>query len=119
MFRARISTPEGSDRRQARRTDAGGIYSDHGRLIDLSTRGCRLRTVRRWAEGRRRVIRLRSGSIDLQVVARCVWCQQDRLMSHVVGLAFDEVEAHRRELLTTLVESARPIRDDEPPSVAA
>lgn len=40
-------------------------------------------------------------------------------MSHVVGLAFDEVEAHRRELLTTLVESARPIRDDEPPSVAA
>lgn len=76
------------DRRNARRIRVKGLICDRGEVIDLSTKGMRLRVHRRWNEGHVRTITIVSDGTAVPVEARCVWCRQEGMFSHVVGLAF-------------------------------
>lgn len=91
-----------SNRRNSLRSRTTGLYTDQGKVIDLSTRGMRLRCSRRWNEGQRRTIHIRHADIEVEVSARCVWCRQEGLLSHTVGLAFDHISAETAEQLESL-----------------
>jgi len=68
---------------------AGPIACDRGRIIDFSSRGMRLATRSRWAEGQCRAITVTVEDHDYHAEARCIWCRQDGLFSHVVGIAIE------------------------------
>lgn len=68
---------------------AGPIACDRGRIIDFSSRGMRLATRSRWAEGQCRAITVTIEDHDHHAEARCVWCRQDGLFSHVIGIAIE------------------------------
>lgn len=68
------------------------------------------------------MLRLRSGTLVIELMARCVWCQQDGLMSHVIGLAFDELGEQERGRLAALLAALHPAgapAAGEPTSIAA
>jgi hypothetical protein len=81
------------ERRRARRIRVKGLICDRGEVIDLSTKGMRLRVHRRWNEGHVRTITIVDGESSVPVEARCVWCRQEGMFSHVVGLAFQHTDA--------------------------
>ncbi len=75
-----------------RAVPAGGtstIACDRGRIIDFSTRGMRLATRSRWAEGQCRAITVTIEDHDHHAEARCIWCRQDGLFSHVIGISIE------------------------------
>ncbi len=80
-----------------------GVMCDRGRVVDLSSRGMRLRTMQRWPEGTRRSIRLTIGGEHAMVEAVCVWCRQRGAMTHDVGLAFQHVDGASARTLARLV----------------
>ena len=110
MFGSRRTSDQKSNRRLHARLAGGGLIADLGKVIDVSARGMRLRTTRRWAEGRERMITLRVGDSMATVRARCVWCRQDALLSHTVGLAFQDQGEETVGDVATLLErvSERP-----------
>jgi len=91
-----------------------GLRSRFGELIDLSARGMRIRTTRRWHEGFTRRLTISSGSRSVTVDARCIWCRQDSMFSHTVGLAFEQVTPEQATVLWDLTrlhaeEKAQPL----------
>ena len=80
--------PRPAERRAVERIAVKGLWCDRGHVIDLSPRGMRLRTYRRWPEGQVRAITVVDGAVSVPVEARCVWCRQEGMFSHLVGLSF-------------------------------
>jgi hypothetical protein len=70
--------------------------------VDLSARGMRLTTMRRWPEGQVRTLTLVDGGDSVPVEARCVWCRQDSMFSHVVGIAFEQLGPEQLEILARI-----------------
>lgn len=87
------------ERRDDARTPVHGLVCDRGSVIDLSMRGMRLTSPRRWTEGQHRRIIITDGVRSAAIEARCVWCRQDGLFSHAVGLAFEEIDADAEDVL--------------------
>ena len=105
----------GRERRESTRTDVRGVGCDRGRVVDISARGMRLISARRWREGQRRSVSLSNGDTRLTIEARCIWCRQDSMFSHAIGLAFDDPSAEQAVLLEQLAqESAAPEPMPEP-----
>ncbi len=101
--KTRLSTstgqPRAQERRKAERVRVKGLICDRGEVIDLSTKGMRLRVHRRWNEGHVRTITIVDGGVCVPVEARCVWCRQESMFNHVVGLAFQHTTASDVEQL--------------------
>jgi len=87
------------ERRGAERVRVKGLWCDRGQVVDLSSRGMRLKTMRRWPEGQVRTLTLVDGGDSVPVDARCVWCRQDSMFSHVVGIAFEKLDTPQLEIL--------------------
>jgi len=101
------ATPDGesrADRRSAARLAVRGLWCDKGQVIDLSARGMRLKVHRRWTEGRTRTLTIVDHGDAIPVVARCVWCRQEGLFAHHVGLAFDHVDDETASAIERLAE---------------
>lgn len=96
------ATPLGRERRDAQRVRVRGLICDRGEVIDLSTKGMRLHVHRRWPEGHLRAITIVDGALSVPVEARCIWCRQEGMFSHVVGLAFQHTSEHDVERLTLI-----------------
>lgn len=77
-----------AERRSSDRVQVKGLWCDRGQVIDLSERGMRLNTLRRWSEGYTRNITIVDGPDRISLEARVVWCRQISIFSHLVGLAF-------------------------------
>lgn len=96
---APIAAPPRRERRLTERVKVRGLWCDRGEAVDFSPRGMRLTVCRRWPEGMVRKIRLHLGDEVFEVSARCIWCRQDGMFTHSVGVAFDEIgEAARGAL---------------------
>ena len=103
--RTRIQTkaPDAStDRRKSRRIRVKGLICDRGEVIDLSTKGMRLRVHRRWHEGQLRAITIVDHEYSVPVEARCVWCRQEGMFTHVIGLAFQRTSDNDVERLAAI-----------------
>lgn len=92
------------DRRRATRTKVRGLLCDRGEIIDLSTKGMRLRVRWRWQESQIRAITIVDGDISVPVHARCVWCRQEGMFTHIVGLAFQRAQPRDLDRLQLIVE---------------
>lgn len=80
-----------------------GLSCNLGRVIDVSTRGMRLDSRRKWKPGQRRLVTLCEGELCVQVEAECVWCRKLGMLKHTVGLAFTTVSPQSAELLGQIV----------------
>lgn len=87
------------ERRIAKRIAVKGLLCDRGQVIDLSARGMRLAVHRRWPEGSARTLTIVDGPHSIPVTARCVWCRQQSLFAHIVGLAFENLTQDQVEAL--------------------
>lgn len=94
-----------TERRGVSRKPVHGIWCDKGQVVDMSDRGMRLKMQRRWHEGKVRKVTVSDESECVTVDARCVWCRQDGLFLHSVGLAFDGVPAEKLEILQRVAAS--------------
>jgi len=94
----------GVERRSSRRIQVRGLLCDRGQVIDLSQRGMRLLVHRRWPEGAARTIPIVASPHSIPVVARCVWCRQESLFTHVVGLAFENLTQDQLETLRAIAQ---------------
>jgi hypothetical protein len=79
------------------------LLCNAGRVVDVSTRGMRLQSWRRWKPGQRRSITLIEGSAVVRVEAECVWCRKIGTMRHTIGLAFTTVSPESAKLLGEIV----------------
>lgn len=79
------------------------LLCNAGRVVDVSTRGMRLQSWRRWRPGQRRSITLIEGSVMVRVEAECVWCRKIGTMRHTIGLAFTTVTPESAKLLEEIV----------------
>lgn len=91
------------ERRRTTRVKVRGLICDRGEVIDLSTKGMRLRVHRRWNEGHVRTITIVGGGSAVPVEARCVWCRQEGMFAHVVGLAFQHTPKTDLDRLAMIV----------------
>ena len=98
---ANVATPA-RERRRADRVRVKGLLCDRGEVIDLSTKGMRLKVHRRWHEGHVRTITVVDGDASVPVEARCVWCRQEGMFNHVVGLAFQHTTERDVERLSLI-----------------
>ena len=64
----------------------------------------RLMVHRRWPEGASRTITIVDTPHSIPVTARCVWCRQQSLFSHVVGLAFENLTQDQVEALMRMAQ---------------
>lgn len=96
------------NRRAVPRVNTRGLIAEFGRVIDLSPRGMRLRSHRRWAEGQTRVVRLRIAEHSAEVTARCVWCRSDGLLCCLVGLAFEQIDEGTLRTLEAITQRCEP-----------
>lgn len=87
------------------------LLCNAGRVVDVSTRGMRLQSRRRWKPGQRRTITLIEGSVVVQVEAECVWCRKIGTLRHTIGLAFTTVTPDSAKLLAEIV--ARQSKSDQ------
>jgi hypothetical protein len=74
-----------------------------GRVVDVSTRGMRLQSRRKWKAGQRRVVTLCEDTLCVRVEAECVWCRKVGALKHTIGLAFTTVSPESAELLSQIV----------------
>ncbi|MCA9311011.1 MAG: PilZ domain-containing protein [Phycisphaerales bacterium] len=88
-----------SERRETERAPVQNVSCDRGRVVDLSTRGMRVTSARRWREGQRRLVSISNGDVRLSIEARCIWCRQDGMFSHAIGLAFDDPSEEQQAVL--------------------
>lgn len=94
--------PKGAERRRSARKDVSGLWCDRGQVLDLSARGMRLVSLRRWAEGQLRRVSLTDGSRSVTLIARCVWCRQEGMFSHSLGLAFEPANAEEERTIAAM-----------------
>lgn len=100
----------GAERRKERRVRVKGLLCDRGEVIDLSSKGMRLRVHRRWQEGQVRTLTIVDGEHSVPVEARCVWCRQEGMFAHVIGLAFQHTDPSGVQRLVQI--AARASRGD-------
>lgn len=93
-----------AERRRDRRLRVKGLVCNRGQVVDLSARGMRVRTFRRWPEGHARSLTVVDGRDAIPVTARCVWCRQESMFTHVVGLAFEDVTVEQTARLHAIAE---------------
>ncbi len=62
----------------------------------------RLISLRRWAEGQIRRVSLTDGSRSVTIMARCVWCRQEGLFSHSLGIAFEPANAEEERTIAAM-----------------
>lgn len=91
------------ERRVSSRRPVSGLWCDKGQVLDLSAHGVRLQSPRRWQEGRTCTLTVGDGDASVTLEARCVWCRQDGLFSHQVGVMFENTEPDAVEQLARLV----------------
>lgn len=94
------------DDRESRRVSGSAVAKllcNSGRVIDVSTRGMRLQSRRKWKTGQRRLITLCEADLCVRVEAECVWCRKIGTLKHTVGLAFTTVSPESAELLSQIV----------------
>lgn len=101
------------ERREHERALVRGVSCDRGRVVDLSSRGMRVTSARRWREGQRRVVSISNGTIRLSIEARCVWCRQDGMFSHAIGLAFDDPTPAQESMLADIAATGEPEPEGE------
>ncbi len=96
-----------AERRDDLRVDVeGGLRSDHGRVVDFSLHGVRILSDRRWEERVIHRVCISSANRTLVIDARCVWCRQEGLRDHLIGLIFDRVSEAQAETIQALLEDA-------------
>lgn len=93
------------ERRVSSRRPVNGLWCDKGQVLDLSAQGVRLQSPRRWQEGRTCTVTIGDGESSLALEARCVWCRQDGLFSHQVGIVFEYADPGTLEQIARLVAS--------------
>ncbi len=93
------------ERRNSKRSSVHGIWCDKGQVVDMSERGMRLKMQRRWQEGKTRKVTVSDDSECVTLDARCVWCRQEGLFLHAVGVAFDEVPDEKAKILKRVTAS--------------
>lgn len=103
------------ERRGSGRHPVSGLWCDRGQVLDLSGRGLRLQSPRRWQEGRVCSVALGDGDVSISVEARCVWCRQDGLFSHQLGLVFEECSPETVEQIARLVAAHEAAQPPVPP----
>ncbi|MEZ6212392.1 MAG: PilZ domain-containing protein [Phycisphaerales bacterium] len=91
------------ERRLSRRHAVNGLWCDKGQILDLSGMGLRLQSPRRWQEGRTCSLSMGDGDTSVTIEARCVWCRQDGLFSHQIGLVFEDIDPAASEHIARLV----------------
>lgn len=99
------STPD-RDTRDSRRVSGIAVRElscNMGRVVDVSTRGMRLQSRRKWKTGQRRMVTLCEDTLCVRVEAECVWCRKVGALKHTVGLAFTTVSPESAELLSQIV----------------
>jgi hypothetical protein len=102
------STTDPGERRDSDRLKTVGVLCNRGRVIDLSTRGMRLRTFRRWKEGQRRIITLSDEHARVTLEAKCVWVRpvaNGTPFQRVVGLCFEHAIPEQERALAKLAET--------------
>lgn len=90
-------------KRQTARADVtSDVKCDHGEVIDLSNRGIRLRSRKRWHEGQIRQIAINADGMRVAVEAQCVWSRQEGMFTHLLGLAFVQPTTDQQSTLTSI-----------------
>jgi hypothetical protein len=92
------------ERRSASRIQVKGLLCDRGQIVDLSARGLRMVVHRRWPEGASRTLTIVDTPHSIPVTARCVWCRQQSMFSHIVGLAFENLTQDQVEALLRMAQ---------------
>lgn len=93
------------ERRDADRLKTVGVSCNRGRVVDLSTRGMRLRTWRRWKSGQRRLVTLFDETARVTLEAKCVWVRPTGAFTRVVGLCFEHAVPEQERALAQLAET--------------
>lgn len=102
------SATDPGERRDSDRLKTVGVHCNRGKVIDLSTRGMRLRTFRRWKEGQRRIVTLFDEHSRVTLEAKCVWVRplaNGTPFQRVVGLCFEHAIPEQERALTRLAET--------------
>mgnify|MGYP001371450857 CR=1 FL=1 len=102
------SPADPSERRDSDRLKTVGVHCNRGKVIDLSTRGIRLRTFRRWKEGQRRILTLSDEHSRVTLEAKCVWVRpaaNGTPFQRVVGLCFEHAIPEQERALAKLAET--------------
>ena len=101
------SSDDPGERRDADRLKIVGVRCNRGMVVDLSTRGMRLRSWswRRWKPDDRRIITLFDDHARVTLEARCVWVRPAGFMRKVVGLCFEHTVAEQDRALAKLAEA--------------
>lgn len=94
--------PVVAERRVERRTPVSALTCDAGRVVDLSARGMRIESRKRWHVGDHRTITITDGDHAVTLEARCIWDRHDSLFLHTIGLAFDHVPPEQEGMLLRL-----------------
>ncbi|MEM8834242.1 MAG: PilZ domain-containing protein [Planctomycetota bacterium] len=96
------SSPSASRRQSARSAVNSDVKCDHGEVIDLSHRGIRLRSRKRWHEGQIRQVAITADGMRLALEAQCVWSRQEGMFTHLLGLAFVQPTDEQQRTLTSI-----------------
>lgn len=93
------------ERRDSDRLKTVGVQCSRGRVVDLSTRGMRLKTWRRWKEGQRRLVTLSDPTTRVTLEGKCVWVRKVSLFRSLVGVCFEHAIPEQERALANLVET--------------
>lgn len=98
-------TTDPSERRDSDRLKTVGVRCNRGVVVDLSTRGMRLRTWRTWKNSQRRLITIFDEHARVTVEAKCVWVKPLGPFRRVVGLSFEHAVPEQERALAKLAET--------------
>jgi hypothetical protein len=93
------------ERRDSDRLKTVGVLCNRGKVIDLSTRGMRLRTWRPWKDGQRKLITVHDEHSRVTLEAKCVWVRPRGPFRRVVGLCFEHAIPEQERALATLAQT--------------
>lgn len=98
-------TTDPRERRDSDRLKTVGVACSRGTVVDLSTRGMRLKTWRRWKEGQRRLVTLHDPTTRVTLEGKCVWVRKVSLFRSLVGVCFEHAVPEQERALANLVET--------------
>lgn len=93
------------ERRDSDRLKTVGVACNRGVVVDVSTRGMRLKSWRRWKEGQRRLITLYDPTTRVTLEGKCVWVRKVSPFRSLVGICFEHPIPEQERALANLVQT--------------
>lgn len=98
-------TTDPRERRDSDRLKTVGVACNRGVVVDVSTRGMRLKSWRRWKEGQRRLITLHDPHTRVTLEGKCVWVRKVSPFRSLIGICFEHPIPEQERALANLVQT--------------